>query len=493
MGKKSVHFETLGCKLNQVESEAAARSFADAGFAVSMEPWTALCEEDKNIVICVVNTCTVTSKAEQKARRVIRLLLSKCPAAAVVVTGCYAELDKELIRAIDPRVAVLGGQHKYLISQVPAVIVKETVQGKNLAQKLQALFDEEIATKKAAAFEQKTDANKNEHNKIVVAPAFMLSTDTFISHSRSSIKIQDGCDNACTYCRIHFARGKAVSLDVQSVLDRVHALEYAGQNEVVFTTVNIAQYRGAWKDGYTDFAGLLRILLDQTHHISFRISSLYPEIVNEDLCTLIASPRVRPHFHLSVQSGSDRILSLMKRPYRSDAVRHAVELLRVAKKNPFFACDIIAGFPGETDEDFAQTMKLMHDCGFAWIHAFPFSARPGTPAYAMRPMVPNSVAGERVAQLESFAKKSRDAYINSYKGTELPAICESVHRPKILHDTVIVHAVTENFLHCQMTFDAGSQQIPQAGSVISVQILGPVPESEKTGESDTKAVFTKVV
>src|SRR5574344_794118 len=439
METKSVHFETLGCKLNQVESEAAARSFADAGFSVSMEPWTASCEEDKNTVICVVNTCTVTSKAEQKARRVIRLLLSKCPEAAVVVTGCYAELDKELIRTIDPRVVVLGGQHKYLLSKVPSAAIAETARGKSLAQKLQALFDQDVKLN-------------------VAAPAFILSTDTFISHSRSSIKIQDGCDNACTYCRIHLARGKAVSLDVQSVLDRVHALEDAGQNEVVFTTVNIAQYRGAWKDGYTDFAGLLRILLEQTNRISFRISSLYPEIVNEELCALIASPRVRPHFHLSVQSGSDRILSLMKRPYRSDAVRHAVDLLRGAKTNPFFACDIIAGFPGETDEDFAQTMKLMHDCRFAWIHAFPFSARPGTPAYLMRPMVPNSVAGERVAQLESFAKKSRDEYISSYKGIELPAICETVRRPKILRDTVIVHAVTENFLHCQMTFDAGSPQ-----------------------------------
>ena len=466
--KNFIHFETLGCKLNQAESEGAARAFTDAGFPVTMDPLTASDSVQENVCLCVVNTCTVTAKAEQKARRIMRLLLTKCPDSAVLVTGCYAQLNRDEIKAIDERICVLGGQKKGALADLPALLKDfPDSDGKTLAEALQKVFDSSTAD----------------------VPHFRLTADSFLNHSRASIKIQDGCNAVCTYCRIRLARGKSVSLAAQDVISQVQAMERAGQTEVVITTVNIAQYHGAWKDGFVDFAGLLELLLAHTEKIGIRISSLYPEIVTERLAEIIENPRVRPHFHISIQSGSDAVLARMKRPYRIAVVYKAVELLRRAKKNPFLACDIIAGFPGETDEDFALTMEMLKKTGMTFVHAFPFSARPGTEAYKMRPMVPNSLAGKRIAQLEAYNREAKTAYINSFAGQEISAVAESVHRAKLSKDKIVVHAVTENFLHCQLNFSPSDTQIPQAGSLITVKIRRPLSDGEKTGESDTLAEY----
>ena len=467
-----IHFETLGCKLNQVETEGAAFNFSKEGFEVSMQPYSAATKENSNVLLCIVNTCTVTAKAEQKARRLIRLLLSKCPQCAVLVTGCYAQLDKEDLLSIDKRICVLGGQYKGYLADVPKYL-KEVlpINGAELASYLQEKFKPIYK-----------NAKENE-----IQEPFRLVPNNFMHHSRASVKIQDGCNCVCTYCRIRLARGKAKSLAAQEVINRVIALEEAGQNEVVITTVNISQYRGEWKDTQVDFAGLLELLLQHTKKIGIRISSLYPEIVDEKLSNIIANPRVRPHFHISVQSGSNDILSKMKRPYKIEAVYKACELLKKAKGTPFLACDIIAGFPGETEEDFELTMKMLRECEFAFVHAFPFSARPGTEAFKMRPMVPNSVAKKRVEELEKFNQNNKTEYINSYVGKILPAICETVHKPRIFNDRIILHAVTENFLHCQLIFSNKEKNIPTPGSVINVKIRRPLLKSEVTGESDTFA------
>ncbi|MCR5125185.1 MAG: tRNA (N(6)-L-threonylcarbamoyladenosine(37)-C(2))-methylthiotransferase MtaB [Treponema sp.] len=488
MLKDKIHFETLGCKLNQVESEGAARAFVDAGFSVTMEPMTAADASDDSVIACVVNTCTVTAKAEQKARRIIRLLLSKFPSSVVIVTGCYAQLNQDDLLAMDERIAVLGGQNKGALADVPSFIKNSSgIEGVELKNALQSFFDEKRSSSK---FNEITEP-------------FRLSTDTFLNHSRSSLKIQDGCNCVCTYCRIRLARGKSVSLDANSVLDRIISLEASGQREVVITTVNIAQYRGKWTDengneSFVNFAGLLEIILARTNSIGIRISSLYPEIVDEKLASLVANPRVRPHFHISVQSGSDAVLSRMKRPYKIETVYNACSLLKKAKSNPFLACDIIAGFPGESDEDFSLTMKMLSECGFTFVHAFPFSARPGTEAYSMRPMIPNNITDTRIKQLEEFNRKSKTAYIESFVGKSVRAVCETIHRANIargimLSGNVVVHAVTENFLHCQLVFPAGSTDIPKAGSEISVRIVRPLTAEERTGESDTLAVLETAV
>ncbi len=471
----TVHFETLGCKLNQVESEGAARFFSDEGFSVTMESLTAksVCDD---VILCIVNTCTVTTKAEQKARRIIRMLLNVCPNAAVAVTGCYAQLAPKEILSISPRVCVLQGQHKGAMADVPPILKKFLSE------------NEGLSPQDVASFLQKFFDEKNTSSKLsVITQPFRLSTDTFINHSRSSLKIQDGCNCVCTYCAIRLARGKAVSLSADEVLNRVKALEESGQNEVVITTVNISQYESEYNGEKIRFAGLLKLILENTDFIGIRISSLYPEIVDENLARIISHPRVRPHFHISVQSGSDAVLAKMKRPYKIEAVYRACELLRKAKKNPFLACDIIAGFPGESEEDFDLTMKMLSDCGFTFVHAFPFSARPGTEAFSMRPMVPNNITDTRIARLEAFNKKAKSEYILSYAAQNLPAVCETVHRARLVKDRIIVHAVTENFLHCQLVFPPDSKNLPKAGSVVTVKIRRPLEDKEKTGESDTLA------
>ena len=397
----------------------------------------------------------------------VKIRYFRTPACAVLVTGCYAQLSRGDLLAMDERICVLVGQRKDALAAVPALLRAESgLTGSALAQFLQATFDAPAAAP---------------------VPRFTLTTDTFLHHSRASLKIQDGCNAVCTYCRIRLARGPSVSLAVQDVLDRVAALERAGQAEVVITTVNIAQYGGGWQDGFADFAALLALMLAHTHTIGIRISSLYPEIVTDRLADIIAHPRVRPHFHLSIQSGSDAVLAKMKRPYRAAAVVAAAERLRRAKGNPFLACEIIAGFPGETDEDFAQTMTLLHETEMTFVHAFPFSARPGTEASAMRPMVSQSVARARVAQLDDYSHRAKSAYISSFAGAELPAVCETVRRAPFAKDTVIVHAVTDNFLHCQLRFPAGSPRVPRPGSLVRVVVRRPLAEHERTGESDTLA------
>jgi len=437
-----IRIETLGCRLNQIESEAAARFFLDKNFQVVMEGVSATTEENSSVIVSIINTCTVTTKAEQKARRLIRLHLKKFPQAIVIITGCYAQTAKEELQKIDERICVIGGQIKSRIADIPVL----------LADYLQKNVWNPVELKEII---NKTISAKPQLKEGVPEDSFKFSTSSFLAHSRASLKIQDGCNNNCSYCAIHIARGKSVSIDVQTAIDRVVELEKNGQDEVVITTVNIGQYKGAYKDGFCNFAQLLKILLENTSKINFRISSLYPQIVDEEFCSVIADSRVRPHFHISVQSGSNKILEAMNRQYKAKAVLDACEKLKKAKNNPFLACDIITGFPGETKEDFTQTVELCEKCGFAWEHAFPFSERPGTPACSMKDKVPQSVSGERAKRLTEWAISSKINYLNSFVGEKLPAILETVKRSGgvISGNKFIYHAVTENFIHCEIISD----------------------------------------
>ena len=434
-----IHIETLGCRLNQIESESIAKSFFDEGFSISMESLTAKSEIQKDVIISVLNTCTVTQKSEQKARRIIRLMIEKFPQAVILVTGCYAQLNSDEISKIDKRVFVIAGQIKSRITQIPG------------------LLSEELQEKDFNAFDfinsLKSVVTTPQIKQFFPENTFKLSTSSFFAHSRASLKIQDGCNNNCSYCAIHLARGKSVSLDVKTALERVIELENKGYDEVVLTTVNIGQYRGVFESQYFNFTSLLNYLLENTKKIRFRISSLYPEIVDDNFCSVIKNPRVQPHFHISVQSGSNKILSLMNRRYSKEDVINACKKLNTAKNNPFLACDIITGFPGETDCDFDETMQLCRECGFAWVHAFPYSQRPGTEAVKLKGKVPQFISGERAKKIIQWAINQKIEYCNGFVGKKLPAVLESVKRPKILNENqggFIYHAVTENFLHCMI-------------------------------------------
>lgn len=480
--KLKIRFETLGCRLNQIESEGAAHFFSAAGFTSDLTPVSAASPVDEETVLCVINTCSVTQKAEQKARRLIRLLIKTYPNAAVLVTGCYAQLRPLEIKKMDERIAVLGGQIKSRISGVPDLVKKtcgnEPCGFNPLA--LVSLIEKEIILKPVV-------------NPGVPENSFVLATDSFLAHSRSSIKIQDGCNSKCAYCTINIARGKSVSLDAQTVIDRIKQLEDSGQSEVVITTVNIAQYHGAWNGpeancGVINFAGLLKLILKNTSKINIRVSSIYPQIVKEDFLEAISDPRVCPHFHISVQSGSDRILEAMKRGYKAQDVIEACEKIRLVKENPFLACDIITGFPGETDADFEESLSLCKKCGMSWVHAFPYSERPGTEAVKMKNKVPQAVSGERAYTLTTKASEAKIKYIESFVGKILPCVVETVRNPKnAVNGKIIYHAVTNNFLHCQIEVDA-DKPLMKNGQLQNVRILSPLTENiRKGGETECLA------
>lgn len=433
--------------MNQIESEASVAFFMDAGFSAEERAVSAVSLPDESVLLCVVNTCAVTLKAEQKGRHVIRLMLEKYPSSCVLVTGCYAELSKKVIEDMDLRIAVLGGKHK---SRLKAVA--------GLLQKSHSSFS---APRFAAAL--KADICKT--SSIVKSEnPFVFSPSSFISHTRASVKIQDGCNCACSYCTISRARGKSVSLDALEVVRRVQSLEEAGYKESVFTAVNLEQYKGKYEEGYVKISSLTRMCLQGTREIAFRFSSLYPETVDEEFAECISDSRVRPYFHLSLQSGSDKVLSDMGRTYRArDAVK-ACSLLRQAKGNPYISADIIVGFPSECEEDFEETLVLCRECNFAFVHVFPFSARPGTLAAEMKSVSSSMEKKNRAAILGKWAGESKKRYALSFVGKKVKAILE----PRIKG---VRRAVSENFLHCTLS-NVPSSAVYKAGEEREILITG---------------------
>ena len=431
----SVRIETLGCRLNQVESEALAVRFAECGFDVfSKEAETSILP----VKLCIVNTCTVTGKAEQKARRLIRLLLKEHEDAVILVTGCYAELEADSIEKINKRIIAFSGKKKDELDGLPHFLKGSCLKNKDLKEdtvnlkKNLLIFRNKIYSK-----EDRLDKSflikETERRKSM----FKLSSPVFVFHSRASLKIQDGCNNACAYCRIRLARGTSVSLPAEEAVRRIVQIEKNGAAEVVLSGVNLSQYRD---ETYGGFANLLAMLLENTKKIRLRISSMYPECVDDGILKIVENKRICPHFHLSVQSGSDKILKAMNRPYREADIRRAVDNLRKVKDNPFIGCDIITGFPSETEEDFLQTFKMCEDLKIPGIHVFPFSARPGTKAFLMKPKVPEREAGRRASLLSELSEKNYQSYLASCNGKLFFGVIE---KPQNNEDLRIV---TENYL-----------------------------------------------
>ncbi|MCL2763129.1 MAG: tRNA (N(6)-L-threonylcarbamoyladenosine(37)-C(2))-methylthiotransferase MtaB [Treponema sp.] len=414
---------TLGCKLNQLESEAIADAFGKAGF--TLVSGSAVPTARPGLII--INTCTVTSKADQKARRLIRKALRENPEACVMVTGCYAALDPADITLLEQEAGGTGGRRLFIVgggdSSAAAKSALLDLPGYILdAMHMHGSLPHIVESWMACA---KGDS------------PFGFKPETLTFHSRGYLKIQDGCDNSCAYCRVRLARGQSISLPKESALAQLRAFAERGCAELMITGVNITQYR----DSGFGLAELLDYLLEQSTGIALRLASLEPEGIDDKLASVLANPRIRPHFHLSVQSGSDTVLRAMGRVYTAQTVEQGAALLRSVKDNPFLACDIIAGFPGETDADFARTAALCEQTGFAWIHAFPYSKRPGTAAFSLGNSVCERDVTQRVKTLTDLALRGRQAYTQAWLGRELSAIVE-----KGSPHTGRRRAVSENYL-----------------------------------------------
>jgi threonylcarbamoyladenosine tRNA methylthiotransferase MtaB len=257
-------------------------------------------------------------------------------------------------------------------------------------------------------------------------PCFNYRPDAFSFHSRSFLKIQDGCDNNCSYCRTRIARGKSRSLEASGVLDCLKSLEEKGYEEAVLTGVNISQYSGKSKEGYFNLAELLEYLVSETKKIRIRLSSIEPEplFFSPAFIKAVGNKRIRPHFHLSLQSASTMILKRMNRSYTPEEALECIALLQSAKGDPFLGCDIITGFPGETNAEFDKTFNFCQKAGFAGIHAFPFSRRPGTEAWDFKDRVTEKEAGIRVEKLNGLARMQRQDYVGRWIGRDVEAVAE---------------------------------------------------------------------
>ena len=368
---------TLGCKVNQYESEAIAEEFTSRGYI--------LASPEEVCDIYIINTCTVTAESDRKARQFIRRAQAHNKDAFVLVTGCMAQTSPEDITSIGGVDYVCGNTDK--LSVVDAADALVLSKSKNKA------------------------AVCSVHD-IDSAPFEKMSIERF-DRTRAYIKIEDGCESRCTYCIIPKARGKIRSKAPSDVISEVETLTLGGCREIVLTGIETASYG---KDlGGIDLAGLLQ-RVDSVDGIGrVRLGSLDPSLITERFVSSIAPlGSVAPHFHLSLQSGSDRILALMKRKYNSRMAMRAIELLRDAMPDVQFTTDVIVGFPGETEEDFSETLEFAKRAKFLKIHIFPYSKREGTPAATMPSQLSKQIKHERLLRLSEIERDSRKEILSSF-------------------------------------------------------------------------------
>ena len=332
--------------------------------------------------IVVVNTCTVTAAADSQARDAIRKIHARNPAARVIVTGCYAQRAPEELAALPGVSWVVGNSHKPQIPELAAALTHEA-----MPHRPRAAF---IPAESLLAF----NPSASEVLSLASAPTKILTGDIFAqttflaapvlggegNHTRPTLKIQDGCNSRCSYCVIPFVRGKSRSLPPADVLEEIRNLSESGYREIVLSGINLGTY-GRDLSPRVEFDDLLRRILDETPLERLRISSIEPLDVTQDLIALFAStPRIAQHFHMPLQSGSDRILAAMHRWYRAEHYARRVELIREHLPHAAIGADVIAGFPGETEDDHAATMAFIERLPFTYLHVFSFSKRPGTRA-----------------------------------------------------------------------------------------------------------------
>ena len=377
---------TLGCKVNQYESEAIAERLESLGFKISSP--SEICDA------YVINTCTVTAESDRKARQMIRRMISRSPDASILVTGCYAQISPNAIAEINGVDYICGSSNKMTVADKLCELVK---------------------------------SGKPSSAEISVPPLdkakFECMSITKFERTRAYVKIEDGCESKCTYCTIPMARGPIRSKPFDDVVSEVEELVRGGCYEVVLTGIETGSYGDDLGNG-EDLASLL-CRIDKIEGIGrVRLGSLDPTVIKPDFLEKVKDLKsLAPHFHLSLQSGSDHILALMKRKYNSEQAMRSIQRLRDAIPGVKLTTDIIVGFPGESERDFEATCDFAKRAGFLMIHAFPYSKRKGTLAAAMKDQIPENVKKERVHILSEIAQGVRcdllDSAISSGESVEV--------------------------------------------------------------------------
>ena len=378
---------TLGCKVNQYESQAMEQWLTQRGHT-EVGP-------GEDFDLGIVNTCTVTAVADKKNRNVIRRLRKQCPRAVLAVCGCYAQVKPEDIRDLGVDVISGSGNREAFLE-----LALQTVADR---QRREAL-DEAL---KRRQFE--------------ILPAGSLSTRT-----RAMLKVQDGCSNFCSYCIIPYARGPVRSLALTEAVAQAKQLAAEGYREIVITGIEIASWGWDFHDG-SRLVRLVDAICGAVPAVRVRLGSLEPRVIDPEFCeTLARHANLCPHFHLSMQSGSDTVLSRMRRKYDTARYYESVRLLKEAFPGCAVTTDMIVGFPGETEEEFAESLAFIRKCGFAAMHVFPYSRRPGTPADQMPGQLGNAVKEARSAAAIAVAGEMNRAFREAMVGTVQQVLFEEL-------------------------------------------------------------------
>ena len=374
------HCYTLGCKVNQYETQAMERQLIGLGHMLAEEA-----ESD----VLIVNTCTVTAVADRKNRTLIHRLRREHPEAVLGICGCYAQVSTDEVRKTGADVISGSEGKEEFLQQILQAYQKKKEEREQTVSVDQAL--------KRRSFE--------------VLPAGGLTERT-----RAMLKVQDGCSNFCTYCIIPYARGPVRSLPLMQAVEQTKVLVEAGYREIVLTGIEIASWGWDFKDG-SKFADLAEAVCKAAPQVRIRLGSLEPRIIDEEFCRrLSAYDNFCPQFHLSLQSGSDTVLKRMHRKYDSARYFESVTLLKKYFPDCAITTDLIVGFPGETEEELQQSLDFAEKCGFAMMHIFPYSRRAGTPADAMPDQIPKAVKSERAARAAQAAKSLRERYDSALIG-----------------------------------------------------------------------------
>ena len=376
---------TLGCKVNQYETQAMEQELTKRGHQLV---------EFESFADCyVINTCTVTAVSDKKSRQMIRRARRLNENAVVAVCGCYAQTKPEEIRDLDVDIiSGTGERMAFLALLEQAVHEKEPI-----------LTVDDIRYRRT--FE--------------VLPAGGMAERT-----RAMLKVEDGCVNFCTYCIIPFARGPIRSLSLEQAAAQAAQLAQAGYRELVLTGIEISSWGHEFKDG-TSLIDLIESVCAAAPDCRIRLGSLEPRTITEDFCIRAAKlDNLCPHFHLSMQSGCDTVLKRMNRKYDTARYYESVELLRRHFDRPGITTDLIVGFPGETEEEFVQTLDFIQKCAFSAMHIFPYSKRPGTPAAKMPDQLLNEVKEDRAHRAAAIARQMEQNYLNRFVGEEVPVLFE---------------------------------------------------------------------
>ncbi|MBZ5512242.1 MAG: tRNA (N(6)-L-threonylcarbamoyladenosine(37)-C(2))-methylthiotransferase MtaB [Acidobacteriia bacterium] len=418
----SFYVENFGCRATQADGAAIERQLRERGLERAPQP------EEAQVV--VLNTCTVTASADQDVRAAIRRIYRGNPECKILVTGCYAQRAPQELAALPGVRWVIGNSHKQQVGDVvcggegfvPLGMISPA-QGGRATPPPQVIVGDIFA-----------------HTELLAAPVFDGGADK----TRPNLKVQDGCDNRCSFCIIPSVRGASRSLPMAEVLAQVGALVRGGFREVVISGINL----GRWGRDFAQpdrFVNLVRAIMERTELEKLRLSSVEPMDWTPELIELAAGcERIAKHAHVPMQSGSDRVLRAMHRKYRPWHYAEKIRRIRQAMPAAAIGADVMVGFPGETEADFAETRRMIEELPLTYLHVFTYSSRPGTRSAAMPNPVPVQVARERNRVLRALAAEKKRGFMNSFVGRELPAITLSVG------DDHSTEALTDNYLKMRL-------------------------------------------